>query len=50
MNFKFSSLQHAQLASVVPWFPTPGVSWLSGCASSGVVIAQFLLIAVALPR
>jgi hypothetical protein len=49
MNFKFSSLQHAQLASVELWIPTPGVSWISGCASSGVVVAQFLLIAVALP-
>ena len=50
MHFKFSSLQHAQLASVVSWFPTPDASWLSGCASSGVVVFQFLLLTAALPR
>jgi len=50
MNFKFSSLQHVQLPSVVLWFLNPNVSLLSGCVSSGAVVFLFLLFTVYLPN
>ena len=48
MQFNFSSLQHVQLSSIEPYFPTPSVSLISDCVSSRAVVFRFQLFEVAL--